>query len=377
MCGATLKKGSYKLDSYTVERELLIFPSNNRVKKIVAFSIIRVSDFKIILPILNEFLINDTLNYFSIQISISKKSEEFVILCFEGYDLNRISESASSINHKISETHLPIYFLQKKELEKQFFNLGFAHLDSKIHQLKSTDSIIIENVRNFNLLDIYTLDLEDLENKHNILYEFPNLIKKFNREGYLIFNFKINLKDMIVSSGYFIDIKNEIKDEFNLEYEINNFFECGLVEPFKMEINNIYKVLWRLEISDNYFISKHIEDIFVSRDYRLTHRDILKINLEFEKSLESNGIPFERLNPKTVFVDFRIIFILLEKVDFKLISKIFDKIYPKYAIYILVADDHEYSKIKKTKKLTDLPNVKIFNYNAFQNLDFQILKSDK
>ncbi|MCP6718685.1 MAG: hypothetical protein KJI71_00450 [Patescibacteria group bacterium] len=374
MC-ATVKKGKFKLKSYSVDKELIFFPSLNKVKKVVAFSIIKVSDLVNTLSVLKELIEKGSLSYFTFQISISRTIEEYFILCLVDFDINTILDTVNSLKKILANKNLlPFSFLEKKQLENQFFKIGFTFLDSKVHKLKSTDSIIIENERDFSLLDIYNLDLSELENKDNFIYNFTNLIKKFNIEGYLVFNFKSESEDLIVTSGYFIELKHDIQDEFNLEYEINRFFDYDIVEPFSLEINDVYKVLWRLDISDHYLLFKDMEEILISR-YKKKEIDINQVNIEFEKSLEENGVVFHRLNPKSILIESKLMFMIFKEIDFQLISRIFDKIYPKYSIYILIIDDSQYAEMIKVKKLTELPNVRILDYNTFLQFDVREFKS--
>ncbi|GAG23800.1 unnamed protein product, partial [marine sediment metagenome] len=255
----------------------------------------------------------------------------------------------------------PTVFLENKELERHFFNIGFSELDSRVHDLTSTDSIIIESEQSFNLLDFYTIDLYELENKANFLYDFTNLIKRFNRQGFLSITFSSQSSQEIISS-YFIELKRELKDDFNIEHEINSFFECKLIESCKVERSELFKILWRFDISDKYMVYKDIEPIFNATPIPVKpERELTKVGLEFENTLQSHNINFKRLSERSILIDNKFMFIMFDKIDYTLVAKVFKELYPKYAVVIWVIDDKEYSKITNVKKITDLPNVRIYN----------------
>ncbi len=362
---AYIKKGCYKLGTFEIEDNLICYTSLNRSNKIIAFSIIKAFNYHTALPILKHLVQKEKLHYFSVQISITNKIESYIVLCFMDAEKKNILAVLNVLKTKfVEESQIPAIFLDGKKLELHFLEIGFTNLNSKIHRLKSTNSFIIENERFLNILDIYALDLYELEKKVNFLYEFTNLIKRFKRQGFLIFNCMIKDSQMVIS-GYFVDQKNNIRDEYNLEYEINSFFECGLVDSFALALNDCYKILWRLDISNNYLTYTDIEQMFYSNPLSKEKRDFTKINAEIEKLLILDGLSYRRLSNRSFLINDKFMFLIFDTVDYKLLTRVFDQLYPKYNIVILVINDKEYSKIINRKKLMELPNVRIFNYEYF------------
>ena len=75
-----IRKGKFKLFSYIVEDFLIFYKSINRNKKIISFSILESEDFFPLITILNNFLKQRFLNYYSIQISTTKRNKKLFFL---------------------------------------------------------------------------------------------------------------------------------------------------------------------------------------------------------------------------------------------------------------------------------------------------------
>ena len=54
-------------------------------------------------------------------------------------------------------------------------------------------------------------------------------MNSFNVNGFLIFNFKININNNIEISIYFVEIKNDINRNEELDYKINKFYNYNLL----------------------------------------------------------------------------------------------------------------------------------------------------
>lgn len=358
------KEGKFSLSDYYIEKSLIFFESI-RGKKIIAYSIIKITSVAPIIEELLELKRNETIDYFAIQISIKKDSiEKYLIICFSSYDKNNILHSYTSAFLNVSKFGA-VSVLDKGKLKHCFFEVGFNSLDSEAHLLKATDSIIIENKRMFNLLDFYSLNLSEIENKAVFIHNFSNLIKKVNRKGFLIFTFKDNI------SGIFINIQHKLENQFNLENEINMFFEDDIINAYKLEIRDLYKILLRMPIdSDEHLRYEDVKALFDTREKKAIPT-VEMFNRIIEEALSSKSISFHRLNKSLLLIKDKILFITSNKTNFKFLGKIFKKYYPKYEIYIIILDDQEYEKLVAKKKLRKLENVKLFNYELFSNCKFK------
>lgn len=370
-----VKKGKFKLLSYLIDESLIYYKSLNRNKKIIGFSIFEIDDINSIVPILNRFLKKRILNYYSIQINIIESMKKIILLNFEDYEKNRILKIFNLICEKFARKNLNIKFLKNQYLENSFLKVITNDLDLKINVLKSSESLLINNHTNLMALSFYSINFDNLGNKRNFMYDFLNFIKNFNRDGYLILNFKLNSNDNIVISSYFVEKRRNNENLINMESEINNFFNCTLIEKLNVSIEAIFRLLWRFEISNKYFLLNEISELFL-KDSQYNLRSISKINLQFEHKLLKNQINFNRLNKNLLLIEQHSLFLIFLHINFKLILELIKKHYPKYHIYILSLNEREYHKLLKIDKIKLLKNIKIVDPKEFQSFNVEIFKKN-
>ena len=367
-----VKKSKYNLSTYFIEDNLLFYTSLNKKKKKIAFSILKVKDCVPIITILNNFLKKEYLNYYSIQISLLNNYETLIFMGFIDFEKKRILNSFNIIREKLSQISEKIIFLKEESLEKQFFNIGFNNIDSKFNRLKSKDAIIIENGRSSHILTISILNLLELSEKETFLHDFYNFLKKRELKGFLILIFKKALSEDISISNYFIELKEIDGKKTNLNNEINEFFNFPLLQKQKIEQKNLFKLLWRLEISEERLTYKEVSKLFKPKEIEKI-QDLTKFNLELENLLKTNEINFHRLNPNLMLINQNIMFILFDKIDFKLFDKILANYYNKYQIIILILNRQEYLKLNRLEKINNLNRLKIYNYQEYANTVLNLL----
>ncbi len=361
-----VRKSKYNLSTYFIEENLLFFTSLGKEKKKIAFSILKIQDIDLAIANLNEFLKMDYLNYYSIQISLLNNYEILVFIGFIDFEKKRILNSFNIIREKLSQIKEKIIFLKEESLEKQFFNIGFNNKDSKFSCSKSKDAVIIENGRSTHLLTFSILDLLKLSEKTTFLHDFFNFLKKRELKGSFILNFKKALNGDISLSNYFIELKETDGNETNLNEEINEFFKIPLLKKQKLEKKNLFKLLWRLEISEECLAFNKVSELFNYNEIEKV-QDLTELNLKCEKLLKTNKINFHRLNPNLILIKKNILFVLFERVDYELLNKVIANYYDKYQILILVLNRKEYFKLNRLEKINNLNRLKIFNYQEYAN----------
>lgn len=364
------RKGKFKILSYIVEEYLIFYTSFNRNKKILAFSIVETKDFYPLIPILNEYLNKRFLNYYSIQIDISQKDNKFFILNFEDYRKERIVKLFNLIYQKIIKRKSTYQFLRNKRLEKKYLDVLIRNFNTDTSLLKKNDSIIIkEDIFNF-----YKINLNNLENKNSFVHNFLKLNRSFNRNGHLIFNLNKDNSSNLIITAYFIDKRKNNKSNVKIENEINEFFNQYLLEKQKINLREIYSVLWRFKISNKLFFFSNFSELF-RNEKRYDFQDISKFNLQFEYNLLKKHIKFKRLNKNLLFIEQKALFFSTIHLDFELILKLLKRYRSKYLIYILILNERDYNiLLRYLDKINLLENVKVMSLNDFSSIKIDVFK---
>ncbi|MFX0024882.1 MAG: hypothetical protein ACFE8M_00595 [Candidatus Hermodarchaeota archaeon] len=365
------KKGRFKLLSYLIEDCLIYYKSLNKSEKLFAFSIFKVSNLNQIILILNEFLKKGFFYYYSIQINIPNRDIE-VILCFRANEKNQIIELFGLTSHKLIEYDHSIKFLKKRNLEGNFINIFLRNFDSNIRIYKKPESILIKNHAHEKVLEFYDIIIKGYENQNQILIHLINFIKNLNQKGYLILNFKIFDNQPALNIYFVRIIESHSINHINFVEDVNNFFNFNLLNKSDINLAKIYRILWRLNLTEKFSPFNKVDTTLIIRNKKNT---ITEFNLKFEELLQSSQIEFQRLNQNLIFIEQKIVFMTLIKLNFKLILKIFKRFFSKYLIYILILDENEYQKLLKVDKVRLLKDVVILNYEEFKNLNLKKLKN--
>lgn len=368
------KKGKYKLLSYLVDEYLIFYKNLINPKKFIAFGFLEVKTFYPLISILSKFLIEKYIKYFSIQLNTKDRNKKIVVINFEDFEKDRITKSFNIVYEKLNKDGLLINFLRNSDLEKIFLEIILNGFESKIQISKYSDSILIKDNNNPRRLDFYRINLERIDEKTSFIYCFLNIINNYNRNGFLIFHVKIDFNDNIKIVSYFVEESKLIEDFNSIEKKVNHFFNLVLLERLEINIKDIFKLLWRLELCDNYsFLLEDLKDIFFSEDQN-KFSELTSFNNQFELKLLNNQIEFKRLSKYLTFIEQWCIFLVLPLLDSRLIMKIIERYHSKYFIYILILNEKDYDKLLEIKEITLLNKIKIMGLDEFSSFNYESLK---
>ncbi len=368
------KKGKYRLLSYLVDEHLIFYKNLINTKKFIAFTFIEVKKFYPLISILSKFLIEKYIKYFSIQLNTRDKNKKIVVINFEDIEKDRITKSFNIIYETLNKDGILIKFLRNNDLEKEFLAILLNGFESNIHISKNSDSILIKDNKNPRRLDFYRINLERIDEKTSFIYCFLNIINNYNRNGFLIFHIKVDFSDNIKILSYFVEESKLYEDVNSIEKNVNLFFNIALLEKLKINIKDLFKFLWRLGISDNFYLLEDLKDLFLSEDQN-TLSELMSFNSKFELNLLNNQIEFKRLSKHLIFIEQWCIFLVLTLLDSNLIRKIIEHYHSKYFIYILILNEKEYDKLFEIKELKLLKKIKIMHPDEFSTFNFKTLKN--
>jgi len=368
------KKGKYRLLSYLVDEHLIFYKNLINPKKFIAFTFIEVKKFYPLILILSKFLIEKYIKYFSIQLNTRDKNKKIVVINFEDIEKDRITKSFNIVYETLNKDGILIKFLRNNDLEKEFLAILLNGFESNIHISKNSDSILIKDNKNPRRLHFYRINLERIDEKPSFIYCFLNIINNYNRSGFLIFHIKVDFSDNIKILSYFVEESKLYEDVNSIEKNVNPFFNIVLLEKLKINIKDLFKFLWRLGISDNFYLLEDLKDLFLSEDQN-TLSELMSFNTRFELNLLNNQIEFKRLSKHLIFIEQWCIFLVLTLLDSNLIKKIIEHYHSKYFIYILILNEKEYDKLFEIKELKLLKKIKIMHPDEFSTFNFKTLKN--
>ncbi|MFX1365161.1 MAG: hypothetical protein ACFFCE_18050 [Promethearchaeota archaeon] len=368
-----VKKAKYRLFSYMIEDQLIYYKSIKKKDKILAFAIFEFMDFNLVESLLGDYLRKRVIHYFSIQIDTEENSKKVLLLNFEDYKKENIIKSFNIINQNLSEIENSINFLKDKILEKKFLTIFFQDINSNTIISKISEAITIKTEDKFNIFNFYKINLDLIEQRKSFIINFLNLIESLNRRGFLIFNFQIENNKDIQISAYFADISEKNVENSNLEKDINNFFDCTLINRQNIKIQQIFNYFWRLGVTNTFFFLKDLHNLF-SLKRNTNSLNLTDINKHIEKNLAKNNIEYVRLSTNLLFIEYYYLFLILENIDSEYIHRILQERYPKYFIYILILNNFGYEKLLKMESIKSLDNITIIHPEEIQKLNYQEFK---
>ncbi|MFX1315125.1 MAG: hypothetical protein ACFE9T_04625 [Promethearchaeota archaeon] len=368
-----VKKGKYGLFSYLVEDNLIFYKNLSNLKKFIAFSFLEVKSMYPLFSILSNFLIERYIKYFSIQFNPKVKNKKVIILNFEDIEKDRIRTLFNIIYEKLNKSRISIKFLSNNNLEEEFLAIFLNNQDSNLKVLKDLDSLLIEDNKNSKRLTFYRIYLERIEDKSTFIYCFLNLINNFDRKGFLIFYFKLDFGENIKILAYFVEESKIQEDLESLEKKVNHFFDSILLEKSKVKIKEIFKLLWRLGISDNFSLLEYSKDLFLSEDQD-KFSILFKFNSKLERHFLRSQIEYKRLNKFLIFIEQWCLLLVLPSLNTNLIQRIIENYHQKYFIYILTLNQRDYDKLLEIEEIRLLKKIKILHPNEFSTLNFKIFK---
>jgi len=371
-----VRKGKFKLFSFLIEKHLIYYKSLNKNKKLVAFSILEINNLLKILPTLNGFLLNNFLSYYSVQINVLKNRRKTILLTFIGNDKSRIDKFFNLIMQKIRENDKSIKFLKSHNLKRQFFHILSDKINNDINTLKMGDSLILKQGDHVQFLHFYEINCDLMQNEKVLLHNLLKALNNFNQKGYLIFNIKAINSENIVSNAYFVDIRYE-KDRksLDIEEEVNNLFNCELFKKSVIRLNRLYSILWRANISEIFYNLTQDADIFLSLSH-YNFQDLSKFSVQFDKDLRLNQIEFHTLKPNLFFIEDKILFLIQKVYNPIEISRILEKFFSKYYIFILILNMEEYKKLIQSNKIRLMENIKTLNFKEFTKFNISNMKNE-
>ena len=368
-----VKKGKYKLFNYLIENHLIYYKGLRKKDKIIAFAILVCQNFKSIFSILNEFLKNRFIQYYTIQISINENCEKLLFLNFEGSKKETIITSYNFVQQKIFETDNSVKFLKEKDLEARFLSIISQDINFNTSITKLPESLKISNKNNSKVFNFYLINLDLIKKKNSFIINFLNLINSLERKGFLIINFKIGNNNSIKISSYFVEDSENLENINNIEDRINDFFQSNLIKKTHIKIRTIFNYLWRLGINDKFYFLNDFLELFFTKNYSASST-FSEFNKKFEQSLINNQIEYIRLGNNLIFIENSYLFIILENLDSKYVLRILKKYYPKYIIYILILSEKGYKKLIEAKSIKLIENIKIIHPKDFQKFNYQEFK---
>ncbi len=368
-----VKKGKYRLFSYFIENHLIYYKSFKKKNKIIAFAIFVYLDFKSIEPILNDFLRDRVIHYFSIQIDTDEKSEKILLLNFEDYEKENITKGFNIVKQILTEIENSIKFLKDEILEKNFLAIFFQDINSRTSISKISEAITISTEEKLSIFKFYNINLKLIEQRNSFITNFLNLINNLSRRGFLIFNFQIDYNEDIKIFAYFVDISENNKSNSNLENHINNFFHSNLINRQDIKIQEIFNYFWRLGVTDTFFFLNDFHNLFLLKKNSYSSV-LLDINNQIEENLVKYQIEYIRLSTNLLFIEDNYLFIILENLEPDYIHRILQERYPKYFIYILILDNLGYKKLLEMDSIKYLDNIIIIHPEEIQKLNYQEFK---
>ncbi|MFX1377775.1 MAG: hypothetical protein ACFFA4_01660 [Promethearchaeota archaeon] len=365
-----VKKTKYKLFSYLIENNLIYYKSLKENSKIIAFTILECQNYKLLDSVLNKLLIRRIIQYYSIQIDTNDKNRILIILNFEESKKENIIKNFNMLKQTLEENYNKIKILREKVLEERFLSIIFQNLSSNPTITKSLDSIVISTENKSNVLDFFIIDFDLIEKKKLFISNFLNLISNIGQEGYLIFNFKMDNRDNIRISPYFVLKSDDVNTPPDIEKKVNNFFHSNLLKRENIKIKTFSNFLWRLGINNIFFFYNNYFDLFYSNIPSDFH-NLLEMNKNFEENLLNNQIEYIRLSKNLIVIEQSYLFLILEKLDCNYIYKIIEKYHPKYFIYILILNYLGNMELQKIKSIKLIEKLKVINAKEIQNFNFK------
>ena len=371
-----VKKGKFKLFSFLLESNLIYYNSINKNNKLIAFSILECDNFLRIIKLLNEFLLNKYLFYYSIQLNIPQKRKTIIVISFIGDKRSNIDKFFNLIKEQITNLDKSVSFLKNRKLKRQFLLVLSNNIDAGANSMKQPDFLVLKYGDNLKFIQIHQLNCDNLKNQMIPLQGLLKALKNLNQKGYMVFNVRTNNRQKIITNAYFLDIKHDIDlNVINIDKEINQLYNCELFKKSNLNISNLYRILWRVNISDNYYALNNNADIFFSLSY-FNFQDISKFNTQFAKNLQLNKIDYYRLKPNLFFIEEQILFLILEDNNSKDIKKLLENFFSQYFIFILILNQKEYRKLIESNEVGLLDNLKILSFKDFVVLDFLELNKE-
>ena len=197
------RKGKFQLLSYLIDENLIYYKSLNKNKKIVAFAMFETIGISSVISILNQFLKKRLIQYYTVQLNTLDNDKKIILLNFEENKKDSIIKIFNEVERELVENKHPLSFFKNSKLEWKFLEPLLKKSSSKVSLMKSSNSILFLNSTHSFFLNIYSLNLDYLDNFESFIRSFLKITNSFKRNGYLIFNFRIDNNDEITFNPFF------------------------------------------------------------------------------------------------------------------------------------------------------------------------------
>jgi len=371
-----VRKGKFKLFSFLLENNLIYYKSINKNNKLIAFSILECDNFLKIIKSLNDFLLNKYLFYYSIQLNIPQKRKTIIIISFIGEKRSNIDKFFNLIKEQINNIDKSVLFLKNRKLKRHFLQVLSNNIDGGANSMKQPNFLILKHGDRLKFIQIHQINCGNLKNQMISLQSLLKALKNFNQKGYMIFNIRTNNHQKIVTNAYFLDIKHDVDScVIDIDKEINQLYDCELFKKSNLNISNLYRILWRVYVSDIFYAININADFFFSLSH-FNFQDISKFNTQFVKILQLNKLDFHRLKSNLFFIEEKILFLILEDNNLRVIKQLMNNFFSRYFIFILILNQKEYRKLIESNEIGLLDNIKILSFKEFVMLDFLELNKE-
>jgi len=366
------KKGKFKLSSFLVEDFLIYFKSINKNQKLNAFAVALVPDFQEIFPHLIQMLKKRHINYFSVQINVVEKREDLIILNFYNDNKDGIIRSFHIVHEYLNKQSKIQCFYKNEMLKNTFMGLLTVDLNSHIKLIKPSNSLMLINQNETKVFKLYELHFER-ENISILISNFINYLVNSELGGYFLLNVQFIECDTIIVRSMYLNLSEKIQeDKSMIEKEINDFFDRQILKKIKLELIDVFSILWRKILNNNRQFFTKLSDWGIYSEDNLNIKEIVN---EIEYSFKEKNIKFQKINPFLFFIEQNKIFLIVKEVEITHISKILNKYYSKYKIFILIVEEEEYVKLKKIEKITQLKDLKIMKISDLSQFNYTTLKN--
>lgn len=368
------KKGKFRILSYLIDNNLIYYKSINKEKKLLAFSLFELSGYYPIDKILQEFLKQGLILFYSFQINILKPEEIMYFLCIRHENKGNIFKIFNSIMYKLNQIDHSIHFFKDQELENKY--LKILTLDNHKNSLisDSIGSIRVKHNSTLKTLNFYIINNSKVSEVSDIIPQFINYLGNIKRNGYLIFNFLL-INDKISSEIYYVEFIEDLSIQIpDLELDVNNFFGSDLISKINLEIKKLFIPLWRYRLKNNHSSFQDSSKIH-NLEYFYDYKVLLNFNQKFRELLEVSALEFHQFSRNLFFVEQSTLIVILATIKFKFLLNLIKKYRSKFFLLVIILNDKGYDNLMEMKNLNTIPNLKILNYEEFCQFDLKSIKT--
>ncbi|MFX1280896.1 MAG: hypothetical protein ACFFA3_16090 [Promethearchaeota archaeon] len=345
----------------------------NKNKKIVAFAMFETNNITSVLPTLNKFLKKRLIRYYTVQLNTLENMKQIILLNFEEIKKDLIIKVFNQVMQDLVENIGTITFFKNSNLERKFLEPILKKSSSKVSLIKQNKSIVFSNGNSSFFLNIYSVNLDYLDDLDSFISNFLKIVSNFNRSGYLTFNFRIDNNDQIIFSPLFSETC-KMDEEFNTENSINTFFNYGILKMQDIKINQVFSYLWRIAIFNDFLSLKDFAKLFIEKDQNSLVR-LLAFNEGFEDNLSRNQLEFIRLGKNLLLIEDKFLFVSLIELESEYIHRIIEKYHSRYYILITILNEKGLKKLVEIPEFKSLQHLRLLSQQEIINFNFEVFKN--